>query len=218
MKCFKSGQTTRNFNDKLQHDAGEFMGSLLEHLFKETTMPVDIDEKVFGGLFQETIICKCGEMKLLPIQKLSEIWTIQVDGNNIQSCIEKFLDTENVDLICERCGYPKTKKQMKLIIEPKNLILQLKRYEFDHIQQTIKKKIASVVCPTVLTLPGGSTYSLSSVLNHIGSSPNKGHYTVTLYDKGNDSFILLDDSVIDNNVNISEEIWRLSYIVCYAKD
>ena len=217
-KCFKAGQTTRNFNNKLQHDAGEFMGSMMEHLFKETTMPLDIDEKVFGGLFQETIICKCGEMKLLPIQKLSEIWTIQVDGDNMQSCIENFLGSEIVDLKCERCSYPKKEKQIKLIIEPKTLIIQLKRYEFDQIQQKIKKKTTSVVCPTLITLPGGSTYSLTSVLHHIGSSPDNGHYTVTLYDKENKSFFLLDDSVIDENVIITEEMWRLSYMACYTKE
>ena len=129
-----------------------------------------------------------------------------------------FLALKVLTLIVRDVAIQRQKKQTKLIIEPKTLIVQLKCFEFDHIQQTIKKKIASVVCPIVLTLPGGSTYCLSSVLNHHGSSPNKGHYTVTLYDKENNSFILLDDSVIDNNVNISKEMWRLSYIVCYAKD
>ena len=81
----------------------------------------------------------------------------------------------------------------------------------------ILKKHAKVICPTVITLPGGSTYSLSSVLNHIGSSPGEGHYTLTLYDKQSNSFHLLDDSFISEDMNLNADMWKFSYIVCYAK-
>ena len=80
-----------NFNDKLQHDAGKFMTSTFEHLFTETVLPNDIDEKIFGGIFQEKLTCTCGKSKLLPFQKLPEIWTIQIEGESIQSCIDIFL-------------------------------------------------------------------------------------------------------------------------------
>ena len=72
-KCFQAGQVTRNFNNKLQHDAGEVMTSVFEHLFKETLLPSDFDEKMFGGFNQDTLACKCGMSRLLPIQNLSEI-------------------------------------------------------------------------------------------------------------------------------------------------
>ena len=71
--CEGSGQITRSFNDNLQHDAGEFLISLFEHLFKDHTASNNIDEEMFGGLFQETLICTCGNVKQLPVQKLSEV-------------------------------------------------------------------------------------------------------------------------------------------------
>ena len=110
-----------------------------------------------------------------------------------------------------------TKKQIELILSPNTLIVQLKRYEFDLVQQKILKKHAKVICPTVITLPEGSTYSLSSVLNHIGSSPGKGHYTLTLYDKQTNSLNLLDDAFIYEDMEVSADMWKLSYIVCYTK-
>ena len=216
-KCFKAGQVTRNFNNKLQHDAGEFMTSTFEHMFKEPVLPIDIDERIFGGILQEKLTCACGKSKLLPIQKLPDIWTVQVEGESIQSCIDNFLSIENVELNCEGCVYAKVNKQIQILLDPNTLIVQLKRYEFDHIQQKILKKHAKVFCPAEITLPGGSKYSLSSILNHTGSSPEKGHYTLTLFDKETKSFTLLDDSFIDEDMNVSEELWMLSYIVCYAK-
>ena len=151
------------------------------------------------------------------LKKLPEIWTIQIEGESIQSCIDNFLNIEDVELDCEGCGYPRTKKQIELILSPNTLIVQLKRYEFDLVQQKILKKHAKVICPTVITLPEGSTYSLSSVLNHIGSSPGKGHYTLTLYDKQTNSLNLLDDAFIYEDMEVSADMWKLSYIVCYTK-
>ena len=112
----------------------------------------------------------------------------------------------------------RTSVAINLSLEPNTLLLQLKRYDFDHIQQKALKKHDSVFCPKQIILPGGSTYTLSSVLNHIGSSPDDGHYTVTLYDKQSNLFVFLDDSNITENIDISEEMWRKSYIVCYSKD
>ena len=161
LKCFKSGQETRNFNDKFQHDAGEFMLSLLEHLFKETLFPLEMNEQIFGGLFQERISCRCGKTKVSPIQKLPEVWNIQLN-ENIQSSIEQYLSAEEVELNCERCTFPRTKKQINLSLEPNTILLQLNRYDFDHVEQKSLKKHNSVFCPKQIVLPGGSTYTLSS--------------------------------------------------------
>ena len=89
--------------------------------------------------------------------------------------------------------------------------------KFDQIQQKILKKHDSVKCQRIITLPSGSSYRLCSVLNHFGSSSDSGHYTVTLYNKQNNSFILLDDQSVTEHVNVSEEMYKLSYIACYTK-
>jgi hypothetical protein len=194
MKCFKAGQLTRKFNDKKQHDAGEFMTSVFEHLFKETLLTEDIHEQMFGGLMQEKIICKCGEVKFLPIENLPEIWTIPIHGSTIQSCIESYLIRDDIFLKCEACTSPRTEKETNLIVYPNTLIIQLKRYEFDSINQKCVKKHDAVICPTNVNFPGGARYSLLSILNHAGSSPEIGHYTLSMFDSKNKSFLLLDDT------------------------
>ena len=218
LKCFKNGQLSRKFNDKKQHDAGEFMTSMFEHLFKETLLPMDSHEKIFGGLMQEKIMCKCGTVKSLPIENIPEIWTISIHGSTIQSCIDHYLIKDRIFFSCEACSNPRTEKEINLIVEPHTLIIQLKRYEFDSINKKSVKKHDSVICPTDVNLPGGSRYKLSSILNHEGSSPLNGHYTLSIFDQENKSFVLLDDAKIQYDLLMEEEITKLSYIVTYVKE
>ena len=193
------------------------MSSLFEHLFKETMLPLNFDEQIFGGLMQEKIICHCGAVKDLPIQKLPEVWTLQMVGSTIQSCINSYFTNEDILFDCEGCRKPTTTKEINLIVEPSTLIIQLKRYEFDVIHQKCLKKHDSIVCPTSVSLPNGSSYTLCSVINHGGSSPENGHYTLSLYDAETNSFILLDDAKIDYSCLMNEDMGRLSYIVTYTK-
>ena len=71
-----------------------------------------------------------------------------------------------------------------------------------------------VDCPEKLILPSESTYSLLSVINHIGEYTRSGHYNIVLF---GDQLTLLDDDVI-SNYNIKEDMNRLSYIFVYEKD
>ena len=56
LKCFESGQLTKNFNNNKQHDAGEFMQSLLEHLWNENSKNT-LKEEMFGGVSQDILTC-----------------------------------------------------------------------------------------------------------------------------------------------------------------
>ena len=55
--CEESGQIGRSFSENLQYDAGEFLISMFEHLFKDSVASNNIDEQIFGGLYQEKIWC-----------------------------------------------------------------------------------------------------------------------------------------------------------------
>ena len=61
--CENRGQNTRTFGDKQQHDAGEFLMSIFQQIFEDLPMSNNFDEKIFGGLYQETLVCKKGHMK-----------------------------------------------------------------------------------------------------------------------------------------------------------
>ena len=119
---------------------------------------------------------------------------------------------------CEACKSPRTEKETDLIVYPNTLIIQLKRYEFDSINQKCVKKHDAVICPTNVNFPGGARYSLLSILNHAGSSPESGHYTLSMFDCKKKSFLLLDDAQTEYDFQVNEEIEKLSYIVTYVKN
>ena len=104
------------------------------------------------------------------------------------------------------------------ITEPSTLIIQLKRYTYNVNVRKIIKRQDEITCPKSLVMPSGSSFTLSSIVNHIGISPTKGHYNVLLYDQIRDCFVLLDDLNISFAVNIDSEISKLCYIVVYTKN
>ena len=178
----------------------------------------NIDEQIFGGLFQEMIICSCGFVKESPIQKLSEVLMIPINGQCIQSCLFSFLSEEEITVNCEKCANTVAKKKIQLVTEPSTLILQLKRYKFDANVQRSFKIQDGVECPKELQITSGQCYTLSSIVCHIGNEPTEGHYQMLLYDKINDCFVLLDDSNIYIGTGITNEINELCYIVTYVKE
>ena len=191
---------------------------MFEHLFEDPVISNNIDEQIFGGLYQESIICKCGKVKELPVQKLSEILTIQLQGQSIQSCINDFLNDEEVNQSCINCKNQKAVKSIKIVTEPSTLIVQLKRYKYDVDQKKAIKLEDKINCPKSLTMPSGSSYTLSSIVNHIGDTPTDGHYNVFIYNRIADAYVLLDDLNVSYNVGLSSKTSTLCYIVSYTKD
>ena len=216
--CMDSGQITRSFGDNLQHDAGEFLLSIFEHLFKDWTASDNVNEQIFGGLFRETIFCECGNVKQLPVQKLSEVLMIQQKGPSIQCCLNNFLKEEKIEHKCSLCKKQTCKKKIDIIIDPSTLIIQLKRYDYDAEKGKATKKQDEIECSKIIKLASGSTYTISSIINHIGEKPEKGHYNTIIFDQSNDSFVLLDDLNVTFDVQITSDMNRISYIVVYTKD
>ena len=107
---------------------------------------------------------------------------------------------------------------MKIIIEPSTLIVQLKRYRYDRKESKIRKRQEEIRPSKKITLPSGSTYTISAIVNHIGNSADEGHYNLLIFDEKNNSFILLDDSVITDDVEITPQMNKLSYVMFYTKD
>ncbi len=85
-------------------------------------------------------------------------------------------------------------------------------------ERKIIKRHDNVKCHKSLTMPSGSTYTLSSIVNHIGNSPNEGHYNVLIYDLKHDSFVLLDDLNATYDAENNSKISELCYIVTFEKN
>ena len=70
----EKGQVTRNFSNNEQHDAGEYLVSVLEHIFEESRLLQNFDEQMFGGLWQTSLSCThCTTKTDLEINKMPEI-------------------------------------------------------------------------------------------------------------------------------------------------
>ena len=109
-------------------------------------------------------------------------------------------------------------KSTKIVLEPSTLILQLNRYEYNREQNQTLKKHNQIECPKKVTMPNGSSYSLSSVVNHIGDSPKEGHYNMLFLNKYDDTFVLLDDSSIKFDVGIDTTMKKMQYLMVYIKE
>ena len=66
-------------------------------------------------------------------------------------------------------------------------------------------------------LPSGSSYKITSTINHIGETANSGHYTSLIFDPDKENFILVDDDRITTSVEIDEELCQQVYILVYAR-
>ena len=71
------------FENKKQHDASEFLISIFENMFCNLEPSFNMDEQIFGGIFQETLECKCGVKKHLLLQKLPEVFMVEIECLNL---------------------------------------------------------------------------------------------------------------------------------------
>ena len=143
---------------------------------------------------------------------------IQLHGQSIQSCLMNFFSDDVIRNDCSKCEDKKAVKTIEIVTEPSTLIIQLKRYKFNVNERKVIKRHDKIKCHKSLTMPSGSTYKLSSIVNHIGNSPNEGHYNLLIYDHKNDCYILLDDLNVTLDAENNCDISRSCYIVIFTKD
>ena len=214
-QCFAASQWTKNFDNNRQHDSGEFMNSLLEHLFHENKLPVGFRDEVFGGLCQNTLTCTCGYTEELQVQHFPEVTPIPISGQSVQSCLDDYFSSEEIGWKCPNCPKVQVRRTSSLITEPKILILQLMRYKYDESQQKVSKVHSEVISTPTLILKSGATYSLESIINHTGENTQSGHYNLLLF--ANDGTLLLDDATI-SYIDFPQEMNKISYICIYKED
>jgi uncharacterized UBP type Zn finger protein len=217
-KCFEASQWTKSFDDNKQHDSGEFLNSLLEHLWDEENVPTNLRDKLFGGLCQNTLHCECGYTEELQVQYLPDVIPIQISNESIETCFENYFSPEEIKWNCPKCPKSTVRKTSSLITEPGVLILQLMRYKYDDKQQKVIKLQQKVISPSRLILQKGTEYSLHSVINHLGENTQSGHYNLVLFNSEAKKRILLDDSTISYIDDSQEEMKKMSYVCIYLSN
>ena len=207
---------TKKFNNNMQYDCVEFLESLLQHFWNEPTIPNKLGDDVFGGLVQECYTCECGNIEKHPIEILPDILSLPIQGETVQTCLNAYLASEKIDKKCSNCESMKSSKSSEILVPPSTLILQLKRFSYDESVGRGTKIHVPVHCPINLLFNGSIMYQLNSVINHMGDSLDSGHYNILFHGKLDNKFVLVDDSNIFYNANISE-VNKVSYVVIYDK-
>ena len=64
----------------------------------------------------------------------------------------------------------------------------------------------------------GTSYTISSVINHFGDTPQDGHYNILINDVLSQKFLLVDDQSVNENVRDTSYLKSASYIAVYIKD
>ena len=219
-ECFSSGQLFRTFNDDNQHDAAEFLSSMIEHLSKNAPNIQGIKEKLCGGLSQKTMFCSnsnCNMSEQLQVEILSEIVPVEFTGFTLESCLEQFFSPEEIERQCDNCKTKRSTQVTTFVQEPKTLILQLNRFKYSQEDRRVMKIHEPLLFPDEVTLPSGASYKLVATVNHNGETADAGHYTCLVIDQNNGSCFLVDDTSVTPSLTTDEDISQQVYLLFYTK-
>ena len=102
--CIESDEKAQTFIDKKQHDAAEFLSSVLEHTFKDLPVLQCFKEKLFGGLWQTTLTCNdCMKIETSEIENMPDIVPLEIIGEKLEECLDNFFRSEVVERNCPQC-------------------------------------------------------------------------------------------------------------------
>ncbi len=180
------------FDPVYQHDAHEFMITMLDKLYES------LDEtNPFEGEYVSVLRCKNGHSSV----SKEKFICVSINGD-LEEGIQQLQETEVVECKCDQCGETSMTKQVE--VHPGRLVcVHLKRFTMD-------KKLNYEV--TILKKWNG--YSLIGMCNHFGSL-HGGHYT-SIVKTGTGWMNMNDESV--EKVDGLPKISRLPYLMVYELD
>ena len=208
----------KEFDDNNQHDAAEFLLSLLQHLLEE-------DDGLINYLFGRTttaIFCRNENCNSATYKSELEVQIIMLPlvQYTLESNLQCYLDEEVIERNCDKCGYKQAAQVVSFTEDAKLLIFQLKRFKY---QDNRASKIDSeIFVPLRMNLQSGSLYQIIGTINHIGNSPASGHYTSTVYNETKKNFYLIDDEQIQEIESLSDTSYGQSiskqiYLIFYRQ-
>ena len=183
-----------------QHDAHEFLTSVLDRLKEETTKRSTSAPVAFKGKYVSTVTCpRC---KHASIPKEEEFSTLHIDicesslNPTVEQGIEKFLEVEKVEWRCDKCKITSVaEKKTGLKEMPELLVIQIKRFSQDKYG-IFSKNSRSVNFPDTLTVENSgnikSNFELVSYIHHTGRTSG-GHYTASCRDNVTNLWYKYDD-------------------------
>ena len=180
---------------------------------------------------------KCSECNHI-VHRVEKYKELSVDletnekNNNLNKLFDKYFQSEKLeDYKCDQCKKTNCYKTSRLLNTPKYLIVQLKRFLFQQETMNYSKITKAVEYPLYLDLDNyliennineninnKTIYNLNTIINHLGSNFNGGHYTS--FHKIQDKWFLADDediNQINNDRLFDHNNKRNAYILIYEK-
>ena len=178
------------FASGMQHDAHEFMITMLDKLYESVPQ-----KNPFEGTFRTTLTCKNGHTR-----KAQQPFTSLSINGSVEEGIQELQQPEEVECKCEECDLKHMTKQT--FIEPgKAVCVHIKRFD-------TQRKLNYDVPVT----PSWNNFKLVGICNHFGSNQG-GHYTACgLTDDG---WIMFNDNLTHKLDKLPKKS-KLPYIMVYS--
>jgi len=224
------------FDDGCQHDASEFMRSLINKIIDENTEVEQAIKRTFGFQIRGLVRCSnCNAESQVSEDSIDLCLQLptRTDGgvHTINALMEHaFRDThfEGENLFhCDKCSSLQPAVRSTYVASlPSSLVLTLNRFKFCHDTQHESKLMDAVSVPERINL-NRYHYRLAAVVAHAGASMNHGHYYAfarVQRDLGVNEWVKFDDDRV--TVIPFHEVERVcsssspsgsAYIVIYSK-
>ena len=208
----------KNFDDNNQHDAAEFLLSLLQHLLEN-------DNALINRLFGRTttaIFCCNENCNSVVHQSQVEVKIIMLPlvEYTLESNLQRFLDEEVIERTCSKCNHKQGTQVISFTEDPEILVFQLKRFKAE--ENRISKIDSEIFVPSRINLQSGSLYQIIGTVNHMGNSPASGHYTSTVYNETKKNFYLINDEEIQEIESLNDTVYgqlisKTIYLIFYRR-
>ena len=199
----------RRIGTKTQHDVHEFLTDCIFTLFAE--------HSVCPQFVQEITCTTCGEPSSTQREETCPCLMLAIPDSSmreisVQQLVDDYCAGHSVSAVCSS-KLCKSSVQNKIVINrftrlPDSVIILLQRYK--QCGRTVIKRNINVLINRYVKLhcidfnstvsSQECTFSLCSVVSHVGSSPHCGHYTASVLQEREDgsvSFVVCDDSIVN---------------------
>jgi len=220
-----------------QEDAHEFLRYLVESMQKSylisRKIPKTVDNytkettplnQIFGGYMRQDVVCMRCKYVSTTFQHFMDLLLDIRQADNIDAALGGYFKRENLGqgenmYKCEKCKQkvPAT-KQYKIERPPMVLCIQLKRFNLmggkNGRPVTLTRKLDlsnHVRWARNQNVP--IEYRLVSMINHVGPSPNCGHYT-SIGEAGNGTFYRFDDATV-HPTSLQNALHTSAYVIFY---
>jgi ubiquitin C-terminal hydrolase len=162
--------------------------------------------------------------------------SLDLVGMSVDDGLRRFFAPERRELKCEKCFFETATQTMQITELPKALLLHFKRFLVDTSSDycvSYRKNRSVITLDAKLSVQDleefmapecrvdlSSSYQLSSIVNHIGSSTSCGHYTANClrrYIDGSFEWTRFNDDIVTriSSQEALEESQQTAYMVLY---